>query len=284
MDYHELEPIKNESGILYREGIYFHSPSDFAKENLYYVHFGGLYTCSFPYRVNREHYQTFLLARVLEGEFHVRFKENTLCAKPGDIVFLDCRQRHGYWAEGPVTFQWFHFDGCSSHAYFNYLTQQQHGVCFNGRHELFLQFDSILKELKTDRGNEHRLSSLIHNILGLLAAADKKNESPAVTEAIRYMETHYQNNISVEDIAGQLALNPRYFSKLFKKDTDSSPHQYLLALRLRRAKSLLLETSMSIRQISEECGFTSSTHFIRAFRQENDITPLKYRNLLYPLS
>ncbi len=279
MDYHELKPRKNESGILHREGIYFHSPSDFAKENLYYIHFGGTYTCTFPYRINREHYHTFLLARILEGELHVRFKDYTTCAGEGSIVFLDCKQVHGYWAKSPVTFQWFHFDGCSVQGYFDYLTDQ-HNICFPGRHELFLSFDSILEELKTDHGNEHRLSFLIHSILGLLAVVDKRKEPPAVTDAIRYMETHYRDNISIEDIAGQLALNPRYFSKLFKKHTDSSPHQYLLALRLRRAKSLLLETSLSVQQISEECGFTSSTHFIRAFKQENDITPQKYRSLI----
>ena len=146
---------------------------------------------------------------------------------------------------------------------------------------MFLPFDSILEELKTDHGNEHKLSFLIHNILGLLAGIEKRNEPSAVTGAIRYMTTHYRENISVADIAGYLALNPRYFSKLFKRHTDSSPHQYLLALRLRRAKALLLETSMSIQQIADECGFTSSTHFIRAFRKENDITPQKYRNILF---
>ena len=52
MDYQELKPRKDETGILNREGIYFHSPSDFARKNLYYIHFGGLYTCTFPYRVN----------------------------------------------------------------------------------------------------------------------------------------------------------------------------------------------------------------------------------------
>lgn len=281
MDYQELKPRKDETGILNREGIYFHSPSDFARKNLYYIHFGGLYTCTFPYRVNREYYHTFLLVRVLEGKFYVHFGEDTICAEAGSIIFLDCKQKHSYWVRETTSFQWFHFDGCSAQSYFDYLTGQQHGVCFAGQHELFLPFDSILEELKTDHGNEHKLSFLIHNILGLLAGIEKRNEPSAVTGAIRYMTTHYRENISVADIAGYLALNPRYFSKLFKRHTDSSPHQYLLALRLRRAKALLLETSMSIQQIADECGFTSSTHFIRAFRKENDITPQKYRNILF---
>lgn len=284
MNYQELEPIREfEPGILYREGIYFYSPSDFAKENLYYVHFGGLYTCASPYRIEREYYHTFFLARILEGEFYVCFQGNTMCAKAGSIVFLDCKQKHSYWAETPVTFQWLHFDGCSVQAYFDYLTEQQHNVCFTGKHDLFFPFDSIIEELKTDHGNEHRLSFLLHTILGLLAISDKRKEPEAVTNAVQYMAAHYQDNISVEDIAGSLALNPRYFSRLFKKYMASSPHQYLIALRLRRAKALLLETPLSIQQIAEECGFTNSTHFIRAFKQENKITPQKYRKLLLPV-
>ena len=236
MDYQELKPRKDETGILYREGIYFHSPSDFARKNLYYIHFGGLYTCTFPYRVNREYYHTFLLVRVLDGKFCVRFGDDTICAGTGSVILLDCKQKHSYWVQETTAFQWFHFDGCAAQAYF----------------ELFLLFDSILEELKTDHGNEHRLSILIHNILGLLAGIGKRNEPAAVTEAIQYMTAHYRDNISVADIAGYLALNPRYFSKVFKRQ-----------------------------QIADECGFTSSTHFIRAFRQENDITPQKYRNILF---
>ena len=251
MDYQELKPRKDETGILYREGIYFHSPSDFARKNLYYIHFGGLYTCTFPYRVNREYYHTFLLVRVLDGKFCVRFGDDTICAGTGSVILLDCKQKHSYWVQETTAFQWFHFDGCAAQAYFDYLTGQ-HGVCFTGQPELFLLFDSILEELKTDHGNEHRLSILIHNILGLLAGIGKRNEPAAVTEAIQYMTAHYRDNISVADIAGYLALNPRYFSKVFKRQ-----------------------------QIADECGFTSSTHFIRAFRQENDITPQKYRNILF---
>ena len=282
MNYQKLEPKKYELGIISKEGIYFNSPSDFAKINLYYPHFGGQYTCASPYRVERENYNTFLLIRVLEGKFHVNYDGDHSCVKAGSVIFLDCKKSHAYWAEMPVTFQWFHFDGCATQAYFNLLTEDGQSICFSDNAELSFQFGNLLNELKTDNGDDHKLSFLIHNILGLLAMPDKRKEPSTVTDALRYMTSHYQKNISVEDIARQLSLNPQYFSRLFKKYTGTSPHQHLVTLRLRRAKSLLLETSLSISQIADECGFMSSTHFIRAFKQENDITPQKFRKLYEP--
>ena len=281
MNYSKLEPIEHESGILRRDGIHFHSPSDFAKEHLYYPHFGGVYTCTFPYRVKRDYCNAFLLARILDGELHVSFLDRYFCAGAGTVVFLDCKHRHAYWAEEPVTFQWIHFDGCSTQAYFDLLVPE-HGICFPDKPELFFQFQYLIDELKTDAGNDHRLSSLIHNILGLLAIPDKEKEPAAITEALRYLSLHFREPITVDVIASHIGLNPQYFSRLFKKHLHQAPHQYLNTLRLRRAKSLLIESDFTIQRIAEECGFSGSTHFIRVFKQENRITPQMFRKYFDP--
>ncbi|MGI6007026.1 MAG: AraC family transcriptional regulator [Ruminococcus sp.] len=283
MNYAKLEPIPREmeAGIIEGNTIYFHSPSNFSKEFLYYPHFGGMYTCRFPYRVKRDFCDTFLLARIIKGRFHIRFMDQYFAADEGSVVFLDCKKPHIYWAEDPVTFQWIHFDGCSTQGYFDYLFPLR-GVVFPDKPELFFQFNYLLEELKSDLSNDHKLSFLIHNILGLLAMNDKKQIPSSVTESIRFMTSHFQENLSVEDIAANCALNPQYFSRLFKKHTGQPPHQYLLSLRMKRAKSLLIESPLSVNEIANECGFTSSTHFIRSFKAENSITPQMFRKYFDP--
>ena len=280
-NYTSLEPIPRESGIVGGDTIYFHSPSAFAREHLYYPHFGGLYTCQFPYRVKRDYCDTFLLARIIKGCFHVRFLDQYITAREGNIVFLDCKKKHVYWAEDPVTFQWVHFDGCATQACFDYLFPIR-GVCFPDKAELFFHFNSLLDELKSELSDDHRLSFLLHSILGLLAMNDKKQIPSSVTAAIRFMTSHFQEDLHVDDIAAASALNPQYFSRLFKKHTGQPPHQYLLSLRMKRAKSLLIESALSVNEIANECGFTSSTHFIRSFKAENGITPHIFRKYFEP--
>ncbi|MBK1875442.1 helix-turn-helix domain-containing protein [Pelagicoccus mobilis] len=67
------------------------------------------------------------------------------------------------------------------------------------------------------------------------------------------------------------------FRRLFKQHTGLSPNQYLLELRIRKAQSLLTNTTLSVQRISEETGFESSFYFSRFFKQRMGLSPLNYR-------
>ena len=67
-----------------------------------------------------------------------------------------------------------------------------------------------------------------------------------VIKAVRYMTDHLAEPISLEDIAGQTGLNPSYFSRLFRRYTDTSPYDYLTNLRISHGKMLLITTSESV--------------------------------------
>jgi len=275
MNYQELTPQPH-SGVTYKEGIYFCSPSDFAKEHLYYIHFGGMYTCNSAYEIDRNYYHAFLLFRILKGHLNFKYRGRSFTAKDGDIVFLDCKEYHHYWADDFVTFQWFHFDGSSSQAYFDMLYETQ-GPCFSEKTELYFPFNYILDELKSPAPEEHKLSFLIHNIIGLLAYRDKRQEPTVIQKARQFIQDHYHEDITVPDIAKHVALNPFYFSKLFKKITGVAPHQYLSYIRIKYAKTLLAETTHSLTYVAEKCGYSSDSHFIRAFKKETSVTPTYFR-------
>lgn len=275
MSYQKIVP-QSHGGVVYREGIYFHSPSDFAKENLYYTHFGGMYTCDSDYEIDREYYHAFLLFRILKGSLHFKYRNRSFIARDGDVIFLDCKEYHRYWAESPVSFQWFHFDGCSTQAYFN-LLYAQHGACFSNISQLYFQFNYILEELKSETPNDHKLSFLINNIIGILALPHSTRESPIIQKARQYILENYNKDIAVSDIAEYVALNKFYFSKLFKNTTGISPHQYLSYIRIKHAKRLLAETEYSVSHIAATCGFSCDSHFIRAFKKDTAFTPMQFR-------
>jgi AraC family transcriptional regulator len=92
-----------------------------------------------------------------------------------------------------------------------------------------------------------------------------------------YMLQCMDGDLGVEDLAAAAGLSPVYFARQFKLRTGSSPHRYLRALRVKRAKELLGHDYMSIAEIALNCGFCHQEHMTRVFRVECGTTPAAFR-------
>lgn len=95
--------------------------------------------------------------------------------------------------------------------------------------------------------------------------------------AQKYIEEHYNEDISVSDLAEKFYMSPNYFSTVFKKQTGESTISYMNRIRLERAKKELEETDRSIAEIAELIGFNDSHYFFKLFKKDTGITPLQYR-------
>ncbi|MCI8664093.1 MAG: response regulator [Hungatella sp.] len=96
-------------------------------------------------------------------------------------------------------------------------------------------------------------------------------------EILQYIEKHYREDLSLTGISALFGFSPNYFSTLFKKKTGCNFVQYLTKLRIRESKRLLLETPMTIQEISAATGYYSASFFIRSFKKAEGMTPLDYR-------
>ncbi len=85
------------------------------------------------------------------------------------------------------------------------------------------------------------------------------------------------SNLSLSELAREAGLSAAYFSQRFKLSTGISPHQYLLRLRICKAKTLLEESEAPVIDIAAECGFQTQQHFARIFRRLTAKTPTEYR-------
>ncbi len=94
----------------------------------------------------------------------------------------------------------------------------------------------------------------------------------------RYLETHYQENISLKMLEDEFFFNASYISRIFKIKTGENYSDYLLRLRIQRAKHLLKNSGYSIRQISEMVGFSSSKYFSKVFKDIEGVQPITYRS------
>ena len=99
-----------------------------------------------------------------------------------------------------------------------------------------------------------------------------------VEDAIRYMEANYDRELTVEELANVFQLNRSYFSKLFRQKEGCPPQEYLIRLRLSKAAELMVNTEMSINDISVSCGYPNQVHFSRAFKQRYDMSPREWRS------
>lgn len=92
-----------------------------------------------------------------------------------------------------------------------------------------------------------------------------------------YIETHFEENISVDRLAKSVFLTAPYLSHSFKSFSGYSPKQYLTLLRLTRAKQLLLTTNLPIASVCSKIGFSDVNNFIRTFKEFYGKTPKKFR-------
>lgn len=94
---------------------------------------------------------------------------------------------------------------------------------------------------------------------------------------IRWIETHFHERCSLEEIAAEMGCSRGHASRRFHEETGGTIQEYLMMRRIRQACELLLHTQNSVRDIAEQVGFSEYAWFITCFRKNMGKTPLQYR-------
>lgn len=94
---------------------------------------------------------------------------------------------------------------------------------------------------------------------------------------LEYIQAHFTENISLDELARAMFLNKYYISKLFSSHIGCNLHTYLNALRISRAQALLRNPALDVGYVIAQCGYESERTFYRAFKTHTGITPRQYR-------
>lgn len=94
--------------------------------------------------------------------------------------------------------------------------------------------------------------------------------------ALEFMESSYNRQITLEDIANVVNMSPKYFCRFFQEMTHRTPIDYLNYYRIERACYLLLTTDQSITEVAFNSGFNDLSYFIKTFKRYKGTTPKKY--------
>lgn len=136
--------------------------------------------------------------------------------------------------------------------------------------EQIINFLQLLQELLSLKEREYGASPNYDPIPAVFK--DKKIE-----KVIAYINKRYTSGISLDDISSYTAMNPSAFCRYFKENTGKTLIEYITDMRIGYACKLLSDDKMNISEICLECGFESSAHFNRSFKNKTGITPSEYR-------
>lgn len=240
------------------------------------------------------------ILRILDGSFQLTIDGHLLTAKKNDILFIQGGTLHGGIPDNCI-YECIVFDMrllLSNNKLCNKQIQQlmHHELSITLKlpeeptslkkiiHELFLS----MREKKS--GYEYVTQGALYAMLGIIFEAQLVQENasqPSVSslqikrfkDVLNYIEDHYFEQISLDDMSRIAGLSPRYFCRFFRKMTQSTPTEYLNYYRIECACEQLIEMQSSITEVALGCGFNDISYFIKAFHKAKGLTPKQYKEL-----
>ena len=104
-----------------------------------------------------------------------------------------------------------------------------------------------------------------------------ENSDILIRRAKTYIEAHYREKISLDEIASVIGISRYYFSTLFKQAAGTNFSTYLNEIRVNKAKELLRNTNMTVGQVYDQVGFNDQQYFCKTFKKYTGMTVTEYR-------
>lgn len=230
---------------------------------------------------------------VVSGTLRFVIEDKTYHLVSGDYLLIPRNTNHAYFNDKKETAEYMEIKfSLFQSAFDKQLSKKDIQVA--NRALVGTLFEQILKEYTVygshaDSAVESYLLALL-NILGEKERYQNKQEfryfaaydySELTQNIIRYLENHYHEDVSLNSLAKALNRTPSHLCVAFKKDTQLTINDCLNTIRIRHAAELIVYSEYNLTQVSEECGFSSVSHFNRVFLKYTGITPGQCRRA-YP--
>ncbi len=115
-----------------------------------------------------------------------------------------------------------------------------------------------------------KITKLIHE--------ERQRKTGSVLEQVKeYLQEHFAEDVTLEDVAEMHGISPYYLSKLFSQQNNITFIDYLTDLRMEEAKNLLVDTQKGLKEIAIDVGYANSNYFCRVFKKKTGLTPSEFR-------
>lgn len=133
-------------------------------------------------------------------------------------------------------------------------------------------------------GSLQEIKGYTYLLLSKLMKAFSKTETESLSAneekirpCIEYINSHFGENISADDLSAAIHVSKGYVSRLFSEIKGETPNKYIKNVRLKKAAKMLEETDMNITEVALKCGFDDSNYFARVFKRKFGKSPRSYR-------
>lgn len=172
-----------------------------------------------------------------------------------------------------------------SYAAFNIaVVHLAYAVCAIRRNSISyaeLNINSIFQSLSQAETVEdiyRQFADIFESTASMLSEKKNSKYDELISKTIDLIDREYMNqNLSLESIADTIGMSSTYIGRLFKKHTMKTILDYIVEVRMQKARQFLTSTEFSIGEIAERTGFTNSPYFYKAFKKAHGITPAEYR-------
>lgn len=264
----------------------FHSKSSHLSAPLF-LHYAGREQCLPMHHFGPAVRGQYLLHFILRGKGRFCVNNHSYELSSNHVFLIKPGESTYYIAdrEQPWEYIWLAFDGTESEnilkncglwdgpPYLPYIPEDS----------LFLYLEEIIDGLQSAVHNDYKLLGYLYLTFGFLVKNSNENlmaaDNDYLNSALRYIQNHYSDNISVQDISDYIGIDRTYLYRLFIKELFLSPKQYLTQYRLKAASDLLYTTQLPIAEIAHTCGFSDTSAFGKYFRSYTGFTPRQYRNM-----
>jgi len=263
-----------------------------SKASLLYLQESGDFHCGPGYFTTREGFSSFLIKVCLEGSGILEYQGQQHILTPGHMFWIDCRKRQSYRthpATGHWRIMWVHFYGANAQFYYDLFLSHNGGspvLALEDNSPVYPLLSGLLNinDGSIQQRQDLQSANLLHQLISECALRTVGTypieDISATIQSVRlYLMENYREKLTLEKLGKQFNLNPFYLQKQFKRYIGQSPTEYLIYLRMTKAKELLRSTNKSISQIASLVGFDNLGYFTRRFKQQEGITPREYCKL-----
>ena len=158
---------------------------------------------------------------------------------------------------------------------------------FSGSNKVLNCMQNILHEMQ-ERDQDHQM--VCQAYMDILVVQLMRNTGTSMTHVSdnspsnrqcaatrRYIDNHYKEPLTLDQLAAEININKYYLAHVYKQVYGVSPINYMIARRIQEGKRLLVETDLTLSQISGILGFSSASYFSQSFRKAEGISPIEYR-------
>lgn len=265
------------------------TPTKFALNSCLYVQEVGRLKSLKPHMSQRENLDSFLFLIVLSGEGSVNYRGTTYPMAFGNCALIDCKQKYYHISskDKPWELMWVHFNGSrAASLYEQFIRINPNGVFRSSNVHNYKRPLEEMFRLHTVHDNMTEIMSnkYITDII-TQCCLDSQYEEIESDNSIKvklsdikdYLNENYTHKILLEDLSEEFYVSKYHLSREFKNEYDITIGNYLLNLRIGRAKELLRFTAMPIEEIAAECGISDTSYFTKVFRKSEGMTALEYR-------